>query len=191
MSTSGHRPTHPHTQIYIHLHTGVCSLTYIWHIYTYADNIHTQCLGVSCAMQRLHDHSNSHKGNRLIGAGLPLQSFRPSSSWWGAWRHTGRHGAGEVAESSTSWSTGSRKRRCATLGIAWAQETSKPTPTVTHFLQQGHTYSNKTTPPIVPLYMGQAFKYMSPWGPFLFKPPRTYIHTHICAYIHEKVHIDL
>ena len=24
---------------------------------------------------------------------------------------------------------------------------SKPTPTVTHFLQQGHTYSNKATPP--------------------------------------------
>jgi hypothetical protein len=23
---------------------------------------------------------------------------------------------------------------------------SKPTPTVTHFLQQGHTYSNKTSP---------------------------------------------
>ena len=24
---------------------------------------------------------------------------------------------------------------------------SKPTPTVTHFLKQGHTYSNKATPP--------------------------------------------
>jgi hypothetical protein len=24
---------------------------------------------------------------------------------------------------------------------------SQPTPTVTHFLQQGHTYSNKATPP--------------------------------------------
>ena len=26
-------------------------------------------------------------------------------------------------------------------------ETSKPTPTVTHFLQQGHTYLNEVTPP--------------------------------------------
>ena len=32
-------------------------------------------------------------------------------------------------------------------GVTRTQETSKPAPIVTHFLQQGHTYSNKTTPP--------------------------------------------
>jgi hypothetical protein len=39
-----------------------------------------------------------------------------------------------------------------------------PTPTVTYFLQQGHTYSNKVTLP-----MGQVFKQMSLWRPDLFK----------------------
>ena len=33
------------------------------------------------------------------------------------------------------------------LGVAWAYETSKPISTETHFLQKGHTYSNKATPP--------------------------------------------
>jgi hypothetical protein len=28
----------------------------------------------------------------------------------------------------------------ALLGLAWAYETSKPTPTLTYFLQQGHTF---------------------------------------------------
>ena len=36
-----------------------------------------------------------------------------------AWQHTSRHGAGEVAESSISRSTGSR--RIGTSGLAWAQ----------------------------------------------------------------------
>ena len=37
---------------------------------------------------------------------------------------------------------------CATLGIAGVWETSKTTPpTVTYFLQRGHTYSNQATPP--------------------------------------------
>jgi hypothetical protein len=34
--------------------------------------------------------------------------------------------------------------------LPWAElnhRTSEPTPKVTHFLQQGHTYSNKNTPP--------------------------------------------
>jgi uncharacterized protein YndB with AHSA1/START domain len=43
---------------------------------------------------------------------------------------------------------------------AWASETSKSVLTVTHFHQQGHTYSNRVTPPIVPLPMGQPFKHM-------------------------------
>lgn len=33
-----------------------------------------------------------------------------------------------------------------TLGVAWVQETSKPTATVTHFPQQGQSYSKKATP---------------------------------------------
>jgi hypothetical protein len=60
--------------------------------------------------------------------------------------HVGWHSAGEEAESSTSWPKGSR-RSYATLGLAWAYETSKPASSVTHFLEQGHTHSNKATPP--------------------------------------------
>jgi hypothetical protein len=44
----------------------------------------------------------------------------------GAWQHSGRHGAGG-AESSTSSSEG------------W-MKALQPTPTVTHLLQQGHTF---------------------------------------------------
>ncbi|MGE9574399.1 hypothetical protein ACQP3C_25430, partial [Escherichia coli] len=50
-------------------------------------------------------------------------------------------------------------------------------PPVTHLLQQGHIYSNKTTPPnsfqVVLLPDDQAFKYMSLWGAFSFKPQQS------------------
>ena len=55
---------------------------------------------------------------------------------------TGRCSDGEGAKKCTSWST-SVAADCIILRIAWAYETSKPTPTETHFLQQGHIYSNK------------------------------------------------
>ena len=35
---------------------------------------------------------------------------------------------------------------CCTLGVPSASEISRAKPTVTPFLQQGHTYSNKATP---------------------------------------------
>lgn len=37
----------------------------------------------------------------------------------------------------------------ATPGLASASKTSKSTPTVTHFLQKGHSFTKKDTPPIV------------------------------------------
>ena len=96
------------------------------------------------AVKRHRDHRNSYKGKHLTGAGLQFQRVSPLASrqeawWWCA----GRYGAGERAESSTFWSTGSRRL----LGLAWAYETSKTTFTMKHFLQQRHTYSNKATPP--------------------------------------------
>jgi hypothetical protein len=45
--------------------------------------------------------------------------------------------------------------------LASRKRVSKPTPTVTYFLQQGPTYSTKTTPP----------NYTTP-GPSIFKPPQ-------------------
>lgn len=40
---------------------------------------------------------------------LTVQRLSPLSSWWEAWWHTGKHGAGEVTEGSTSRLAGSRK----------------------------------------------------------------------------------
>jgi hypothetical protein len=42
---------------------------------------------------------------------------------------------------------GAKKRVSSILGWSLSTETSKPTPTVTHFFQQGHTYSNEASPP--------------------------------------------
>ena len=33
-------------------------------------------------VKRHHDHSDSYKGQHLIGAGLQFQRFSPLSSWW-------------------------------------------------------------------------------------------------------------
>jgi hypothetical protein len=38
------------------------------------------------------------------------------------------------------------------LGISWTYETLKLTPTVTHLLQQGDSYSNKAIPPMATSY---------------------------------------
>ena len=51
-------------------------------------------------MKRHHDQGNSHKGKHVIGVGLEFQRFSPLSSWWDAWKYTGRHSAGEGAEDS-------------------------------------------------------------------------------------------
>ena len=53
------------------------------------------CLVVFMVAKRHHDHSNSYKGKHFIEAGLQIQRFSPLSSWWEAWEHAGRHGAGE------------------------------------------------------------------------------------------------
>jgi hypothetical protein len=57
------------------------------------------------------------------------------------WQLTGRHDAKKVAESYTSRSTGTRKKRVV-LGLAWTSETSEIPPPP----PKGHTSSNKTIP---------------------------------------------
>jgi hypothetical protein len=43
------------------------------------------------------------KANIYLGLAYSFRgSVSPLSSWWKAWQCSGRHGAGEVAESSTS-----------------------------------------------------------------------------------------
>jgi len=58
-------------------------------------------------------------------------------------------------------------RRFFYTGQSLSIETSKTAPIVTHFLPtRPHLL-------IVPLPMGQAFKHMSLWGPYLLKPPHS------------------
>jgi hypothetical protein len=79
-----------------------------------------------------------------------------------AWQCSGRHGVGR-AESSTSYREGKQER----IGLLAARErVLKLMPTVTHFLQQGHTYSNKATPiPTRPCFLIVSFL-----GPSIYKP---------------------
>jgi hypothetical protein len=52
------------------------------------------------SVKRYHDQGNFFKGKHLVGAGGEFQSRL--SSWWEAWQHAGRYGAGEGAKTSTS-----------------------------------------------------------------------------------------
>ena len=94
-------------------------------------------------VKRHHDYGNSYKGKHLIEAGLQFQRVSPLLSWQESWQHMGRHGAGQIAESSTSEFVDSRNKE--TLEQAWTFETLKPTPsdilplTRAYVLQQGHT----------------------------------------------------
>ena len=101
-------------------------------------------------MKRHHDQGKSYKGQHFIGAGLQFQSFSVFSGKYGIMQadlvldelrvlHLDSKEARMVLQAvrRLSFHTGQ------TLSI----ETSKTIPTVTHFLQQGHTYSDKTTPP--------------------------------------------
>ena len=51
-----------------------------------------------------------------LGSCLQLQRVSPLS-WWGEWQQADRHGAGVVAESFISGSTGSKERYWAWHGI--------------------------------------------------------------------------
>lgn len=112
-------------------------------------------LTVSIAVKRRHD---SYKGNHLTGAGLQFQRFSPLSSWSETCWHGVRQGAGEVAESSTSGSTGSR-------GGAQADR---------HW--SGLSFWNPKAHPKWHTFLGHT-SYGLPsrglWKPFLIKPPHS------------------
>jgi hypothetical protein len=104
----------------------------------------------SIAVKGHHYHGNSYKGKHFIGAGLQFHRLSPLSSWWVAWQHAGRYGAGEGADSFSSVSKSNRKRE--TLGLVWAFETSKA-----HL--KYHISFNKATPT----------------GPYLLTPHKYYL----------------
>lgn len=123
-----------------------------------------------------HININKYKGKYFTEVNFQFQSFSSLSSirnmmpcrhTW-CWR----------AESSTSQSTGSRRRDCV-LDIVWAYEIPKSTPH-SDLLQQGHT-------PIVSLTMNQAFKHISLWGPYLFKQPHFPILSPISGHQHSSL----
>jgi hypothetical protein len=58
-----------------------------------------------------------------------------------AWWPPGRHGAGDAESSSSS------EDKQEKTGFQGIRKRVSKLPKVTHFLQQGHTYSNKATPP--------------------------------------------
>ena len=67
----------------------------------------TKCLSQwLIAVRRQHDHSNSSKGNHLVVLSYSFRGLVHSHRGG----EQGRHGAGEVAESSTSLSMGGRER---------------------------------------------------------------------------------
>jgi hypothetical protein len=83
----------------------------------------------------------SHKKQHLLGAGLQVQRFSLLSS---RWEHGSIQAGMAQAESRVPWlhpKAASGRLTSRQLGDL------KLTPTVTHLLQPGHTYSNKATPP--------------------------------------------
>ena len=80
------------------------------------------------------------------------------------WCKSDRHVTRAVAESFTSYSKGTKQRKRGRLGLEWAFESSKPTPSDTPTPIRLHLLIF----PTVPLSGDQAFKYMSLEGPISF-----------------------
>ena len=81
-----------------------------------------------------------------------------------AWWDTGRHGAGEVPESSTLGYTDSRKRVPL---WAWLEHLKPQSP------PQWHTSSNNATPTSARPHLLILPLPMSLWKPFSFEPPQS------------------
>jgi hypothetical protein len=86
-------------------------------------------------VKRHHDQCIAHEGQHLIKANIKFQKFSPLSSRQEAWQCLGKHGSGEGDEGYISCSEGNQKK---TVSWASSRRVSKPTLSVTHFLQQGH-----------------------------------------------------
>jgi hypothetical protein len=67
-------------------------------------------------VKRHHDPSNSDKVKHLIGD-CSVSEAHSVVIMAGAWQHTGRHGAVEVAKNSTSGFEGSRNRELLGTGL--------------------------------------------------------------------------
>jgi hypothetical protein len=73
------------------------------------------------------------KENISLELSFTVQRFSPLSSWWEAWRHAGRRGAGEELRAlHLDWHTAGGASHCAWLELL---EPQSPPP-VTHFLHR-------------------------------------------------------
>jgi hypothetical protein len=102
-------------------------------------------------VKRHRNGGNPYKGKHFIGACLQFQRFSLLSSWQEAWQCAGRKTWCEK-ELRVLCIDPKAARRGTLCHLGWSLstcETSQPTftVTVTHFLRQGHSYSNKPTPP--------------------------------------------
>jgi hypothetical protein len=127
-------------------------------------------------VKKHHGQSNSYKGKHFIGAGLQVQRFSPLSSRW-------EHGSiqsGMVLEEPRILHLDQKAAEGDSLPhwVELEHRISKPTPTMMNFLQQGHTHSNKATPP----------NSATSHRPSIFKPPQLY---NLCIIIYIHVYINV
>jgi len=112
------------------------------------------------AVKRQYDRGNSYKGKHLTGAGSEFRCLvHYHHGRQEAWRHTGRPGAGEVAEGSASGLADNRKSDTGP-GLSFWNHKAHPSDT-----QQGCIYSNKAA-------ISKNANPCESVGPFSFKPPQ-------------------
>lgn len=114
-------------------------------------------------MRRCNDHGNSNKGEYLVRTGLQVRGLvhcQDSEKHGSAQEHVTR----EENRSSTSGATGKWKRETHWV---WLKHLKPPSLLLaTHFLQQDHNYSNKSTPP-------NSATFYKPMGAIFIIPPHS------------------
>jgi hypothetical protein len=92
----------------------------------------------------MSDQGSSYKGQHLNGAGLQVLRFSPLSVQQEAWQCPGRHSTEELRVLHLVLKA--NRRRLTSRQPASGSQSSPSPLTVTQFLQEGYTYSNKATP---------------------------------------------
>lgn len=105
---------------------------------------HTLSWGSIECLKSFYCYEETPWPQHLTGSGLQAQRFSPRPSWWEAWQHVSRRGAGEGGKSSTSASLDQQEERVSCWAWLELLKLQRPPP---------HTH---TLPPIRPhlLYHG-------------------------------------
>jgi hypothetical protein len=115
----------------------------------------------SVAVKKYNDQGNVYKRKHLTGGLLTVSETSLLSTGQRAWGHANRKLQAELRALYTD----PRQQAESQRRWAWCRllKPQSPVP-VTHFLQQGHTYSNKDMPCKQFIDWYQAFKYMMGQG---------------------------